>query len=323
MNEQLVTAIKELKEQKNAQILAHYYETADIQDIADEVGDSLYLAQKGRDSEAGIVLLAGVVFMAESVKILSPNKKVLVPDREASCSLVHGSPYAEYLSWRQEHPEAIAVTYINSSAEIKAISDVICTSSNAESIVASIPKERSILFGPDKNLGHYLAKKFSRPMLLWEGECEVHVMFSASELHRLRSAHPDAVVLAHPECNEGILQQADVVGSTSRLLKEVHTNPAKQFIVATEEGIFHQMRKMRPDVELIQSPVDDSCGCAHCPYMKLNTLEKIYDALRTEEPKIHLSQELLELASVSLNRMMDITDGKTVDWPESFVPPQL
>jgi quinolinate synthase len=323
MSDSLRDAITELKKHRNARILAHYYEEADIQDVADDVGDSLFLAQQGRDCDAEVILLAGVVFMAESVKILAPTKKVLVPDMEAGCSLVTSSPYKDYLAWRLEYPEAIAVTYVNSSAEVKAITDVTCTSSNAAKIIQSIPKDRTILFGPDKNLGRYLSENLNRPMLLWDGDCEVHAMFSASELHRLKSANPDAVILAHPECNDGVLSQSDVVGSTSRLLKEVQTNPAKKFIIATEEGIFHQMKKSRPDVELIQSPVDDTCGCAHCPYMKLNTMEKIYDALKNLAPEVNLSEALLERAQVSLRRMMDITEGRKVEWPTHFENPNL
>ena len=273
--------IETLKKKHNALILAHFYEDGDIQDIADHIGDSLFLAQQGQQSEAPVVLLAGVVFMAESVKILSPNKTVLAPDMNAGCSLVQHSPYEKYLEWRKQHPNGIAVTYINSSAEVKSISDVICTSSNAEKIIASIPEDRPILFGPDKNLGRYLAKKFGREMVLWQGACEVHVLFSARKLYELKLEHPDAPVIAHPECDEAVLQYADVIGSTSRLLQEVKDNPAKTFIVATEHGILHQMQKARPDATLIQAPAEGSCACNNCPYMKLNTLEKIEKALES------------------------------------------
>ena len=268
----LAKEIQELKKQKNAVILAHFYEDGDIQDIADHVGDSLFLAQMGQKSTAPVVLLAGVCFMAESVKILSPDKTVLVPDLAAGCSLVDHSPYDKYLRWRQQHPNALCMTYINSSAAVKSISDVICTSSNAEKILASIPKDREVLFGPDANLGRYLAKKFNRDMTMWPGACEVHVLFSARKLFELKKQYPDAPVIAHPECVESVLEYADVIGSTSRLLKEVEENPAKQFIVATESGIFHQMKKMRPDAELIQAPAEGSCACNECPYMKLNYL---------------------------------------------------
>lgn len=320
---QLEKEIFELKEKRNAQILAHFYEDGDIQDIADSVGDSLFLAQEGEKSRAKVILLAGVVFMAESVKILSPDKTVLVPDLEAGCSLVKGSPYKDYLKWRLDHPNAIAVTYVNSSAEVKAISDVICTSSNAVKVINAIPKNRQILFGPDKNLGRYLARTSGRDMIFWEGSCEVHVLFNAKLLSQLKTEHPDAIVVAHPECDDGVLSQADVVGSTSRLLEEVQKNPAKKFIVATEEGIFHQMKKSRPDVTILQAPIDESCGCNQCPYMKLNSLEKIRNALRDMTPEIIVKPEIAKLAKTSLDRMMAITHGQPVTWPDTFVAPQI
>lgn len=316
--ESLISDIKKLKKERQATILAHYYEDGAIQDIADHVGDSLYLAQMGQQSQSPVLLMAGVVFMAESVKLLSPTTQVLVPDLKAGCSLVDHSPFEKYLAWREKHPEAIAVTYINSSAEVKSISDVICTSSNAEKIIASIPKERPILFGPDQNLGAYLSKKLDRPMILWPGACEVHVLFSARELYLLKKEHPEALVLAHPECGEQILEQADVIGSTSRLLKEVETNPQKSFIVATEFGIFHQMKKLRPDVTLIQAPAGNHCACNECPYMKLNTLEKIRTALETLQPQIELKDSLIERARAPLVRMLAITNGESVVWPERF-----
>lgn len=318
----VVSEIQRLKKEKNAVILAHYYEDGAIQDIADHVGDSFYLAQMGQKSNADVILLAGVVFMAESVKILNPTKKVLVPDLQASCSLVKGAPFNEYLKWRQKFPNGIAVTYINSSAEVKSISDVIVTSSNAQKIVESIPKDRPVLFGPDANLGRFIAKELNRPMELWPGSCEVHILFNADRLKALIQKHPDAVVIAHPECEVGVLQYASVIGSTSRLLDEVKNNPAKKFIVATEPGIFHQMKKVRPEAELIQAPeADGTCGCNDCPYMKLNTLEKIRVALDKLSPEVSLSDKLRISASVSLNRMMDITSGKKPTWPSEFVNP--
>ncbi len=319
----LIKDILELKKSRKAEILAHFYEDGDIQDIADHVGDSLYLAQQGQKSSADVILLAGVVFMAESVKILSPNKTVLVPDLNAGCSLVSGSPYKEYLRWRLAHANHIAVTYVNSSAELKAISDVICTSSNAEKIINAIPKDRGILFGPDKNLGRYLARKSGRDMLFWEGSCEVHVLFNAQHLHNMKLEHPDAVVIAHPECEDGVLAQCDVIGSTSRLLAEVQKNPAKKFIVATEDGIFHQMRKSRPDAVLLQAPIDEACSCNQCPYMKLNTLEKIRNALRDLKPQVNVPPPLAKLAQVSLNQMMDVTQGKSVTWSSRFFEPKF
>lgn len=260
--------------------------------------------------------------MAESVKILSPEKTVLVPDLAAGCSLVDHSPYEKYLKWRLENPEHIAVTYINSSAAVKSISDVICTSSNAEKIINSIPKNRPILFGPDANLGRFLEKKLARPMTKWPGSCEVHVLFSSQKLFALKQQYPKALVIAHPECDDAVLQFADVIGSTSRLLEEVKNNKnVTEFIVATEEGIMHQMRKVRPEATLIQAPAEGSCACNQCPYMKLNTLEKIRQALQTLSPAVEVEPLTAKLAQVSLQRMMDITDGKSVKWPEKFIAP--
>jgi quinolinate synthase len=315
----LESEILELKKKHGAVILAHYYEDGEIQDIADYIGDSLYLAQVGEKVDAPVVLLAGVLFMGESVKLLSPKKTVLVPDTKAGCSLVDHSPYDKYLAWRREHPNAIAVTYVNSSAAVKSITDVCVTSSNAEKIVSAIPKDRPILFGPDRNLGRYLSKKLGREMILWPGSCEVHVLFSAKKLFELKERHPKALVLAHPECDDAVLQYADVIGSTSRLLDEVKNNKAvNEFIVATEEGIFHQMRKARPDVVLVQAPAEGSCACNQCPYMKLNTLEKIRNALRDLNPAISMDPQLAAQARVSLDRMMAITEGRPVQWPSRF-----
>lgn len=319
MSYDIAADIQRLKKEKNAVILAHYYEEGDIQDVADYVGDSFYLAKMGQQVQQDVILLAGVVFMAESVKILNPSKTVLVPDLEASCSLVKGAPYDQYLAWRRQHPDGIAVTYINSSAEVKSISDVIITSSNAQQIVESIPKDRKILFGPDQHLGRWLSKKLQRDFVLWPGACEVHVLFNAKKLYELIAQHPDAAVIAHPECDDTVLQYAHVVGSTSRLLEEVEKNPAKKFIVATETGIFHQMQKKRPDVTLIQAPVMDSgCSCNNCPYMKMNSMEKIKHALESFNPQVGMSEDLRLKAKISLDRMMDITSGKTVSWPTKF-----
>lgn len=319
MTYDIAADIQRLKKEKNAVILAHYYEDGDIQDIADYVGDSFYLAKMGQQVQQDVILLAGVVFMAESVKILNPTKKVLVPDLEASCSLVKGAPYDKYLAWRRQHPDGVAVTYINSSAEVKSISDVIITSSNAQQIVESIPKDRKILFGPDQHLGRWLSKKLNREFVLWPGACEVHVLFNAKKLYELIQQNPDAVVIAHPECDDSVLQYAQVVGSTSRLLEEVEKNPAKKFIVATETGIFHQMQKKRPDVTLIQAPVlDAGCSCNDCPYMKMNSMEKIKHALETFQPEVGLNEDLRLKAKVSLDRMMDITSNKPVSWPTQF-----
>ena len=308
-----------LKKKHRAVILAHYYEDGEIQDIADHTGDSLYLAQVGQKIDAPVVLLAGVVFMAESVKLLSPEKTVLVPDLNAGCSLVDHSPYDKYLKWREQYPDALAVTYVNSSAAVKSITDTCVTSSNAEKIIGAIPKDRRILFGPDRNLGHYLAKKLNREMILWPGSCQVHVLFSARKLFELKEQHPKALVLAHPECDDAVLQYADVIGSTSRLLSEVQNNlKVNEFIVATEDGIFHQMKKARPDVTLIQSPVEGSCACNQCPYMKMNSLEKIRHALETLSPAVDVEAKYVASARVSLERMMAITEGRPVTWPQEF-----
>lgn len=319
MSYDIAADIQRLKKEKNAVILAHYYEDGDIQDIADYVGDSFYLAKMGQQVKQDVIILAGVVFMAESVKILNPDKKVLVPEMEASCSLVKGAPYDQYLAWRRQYPDALAVTYINSSTEVKTISDVIITSSNAQQIIESIPKDRRILFGPDQHLGRWLSKKLNREFILWPGACEVHVLFNAKKLNELITQNPDAVVIAHPECDQSVLQYAQVIGSTSRLLEEVEKNPAKKFIVATETGIFHQMQKKRPDVTLIQAPVMDAgCSCNNCPYMKLNSMEKIKQALESLKPEITMTEEKRLAAKVSLDRMMAITSNKAVSWPAEF-----
>ncbi|MCS6838598.1 MAG: quinolinate synthase NadA [Bdellovibrionaceae bacterium] len=306
MSNSIIDRIRNLKEKRKAIILAHYYEEGAIQDIADFVGDSYQLALYGQKSDAPVILLAGVVFMAESVKILSPDKTVLFPDREAGCSLVASSPFEEYLAWKQSFPNPFLVTYINSSARVKAISDVIVTSSNAEKIISKVPHNKTILFGPDRNLGLYLKRQTGRPMELWPGTCEVHVLFSAQKLMKLMKEHPDARVIAHPECDEAILQLAHVVGSTSRLLAEVTRHPGRKFIVATETGIFHQMQKARPDAILIQAPNEkESCSCNDCPYMKLNTLQKIEAALMSLSPEITLPQDILTQARKPLELMME------------------
>ncbi len=308
--------IKALKKEKNAVILAHYYQEGAIQDIADYVGDSFYLAKMGQQVKEQVILLAGVVFMAESVKLLNPTKTVLVPDLNAGCSLVEEAPFAKYKAWKDQHPRGITVTYINSSTEVKSISDVIVTSSNAKQIINAIPADRPVLFGPDKNLGRYLEKETGRDFVMWDGSCQVHVLFEAQKLMELIKQHPDAVVIAHPECDDSVLMWAQVIGSTSRLLEEVEKNPAKKFIVATETGIFHEMKKRRPDAELIQAPVaDPGCACNDCPYMKLSSLEKIKIALQTLKPQVQIPEHLKEDAKIGLNRMMDITAGKPVTWP--------
>lgn len=315
-----VSEIQKLKKEKDFTILAHYYEDGAIQDIADYVGDSFYLSQMGQKISTKNILLAGVVFMAESVKILNPEKNVFVPDKNASCSLVEGAPFEKYLAWRKLHPDALCMTYINSSAEVKSISDVIITSSNAAQILESIPKDRKILFGPDQHLGKWLSKKYQREMIFWPGACEVHILFNSERLKQMTLADPDALVIAHPECEDSVLKYAQVIGSTSKLLEEVRTNTQyKKFIVATETGIFHQMKKLRPDAELIQAPVvDDQCACNDCPYMKMNSLEKIYKTMKNLSSEVQLSEELRTKAFTSLDRMMKITSGQSVQWPERF-----
>ncbi len=312
--------IQKLKSEKDVAILAHYYAEGAIQDLADYVGDSFYLAKMGQQVSQKKILLAGVVFMAESVKILNPEKTVLVPDLLAGCSLVDGAPYDKYLAWRRQHPDALCMTYINSSAEVKSISDVIITSSNAAQILESIPRERRILFGPDQHLGQWLSKKTGREMIFWPGACQVHILFNADRLKQLIAEHPDALVIAHPECDDEILKYASVIGATSKLLSEVEKNKNyKKFIVATETGIFHEMQKRRPDAELIQAPVvDQNCLCNDCPFMKMNTVEKIYHALKTFKPEVSVPEELRLKAFIALDRMMKITAGHSVTWPDLF-----
>ena len=320
MSASLVADIQRLKKEKDVALLAHYYEEGAIQDIADYIGDSFYLAKIGQTLKNKNILLAGVVFMAESVKILNPEKTVLVPDLNAGCSLVESSPFDKYLAWRRQHPEAICVTYINSSAEVKSISDVIITSSNAAKIISEIPFERKILFGPDQHLGKWLSKELKREFILWPGACQVHVLFNALRLNELIKLHPDALVIAHPECDDEVLKYASVIGSTSKLLDEVVNNKSvSKFIVATETGIFHQMQKLRPEVTLIQAPVvDENCACNDCPFMKLNSLEKIKQALETFSPSVNMTEELRLKAFISLDRMMKITSNQSVVWPDRF-----
>ena len=315
-----VAEIKKLKTEKDVAILGHYYANRDIQDLADYVGDSFYLAKLGQQVPQKNILLAGVIFMGESVKILNPEKTVLVPELEASCSLVEGAPYDKYLAWRRQYPDALCMTYINSSAEVKSISDVIITSSNAAEILESIPKDRRILFGPDQHLGKWLSKQTGREMIFWPGACQVHILFNAKRLQEIISEHPDALVIAHPECDDEILKYASVIGATSKLLNEVETNKKhKKFIVATETGIFHEMQKRRPEAELIQAPVlDENCQCNDCPFMKMNSVEKIYHALKTFKPEVTVPEELRLKAFTSLDRMMKITSKQSVTWPKTF-----
>ena len=301
----LFAEIERLKKEKNAVILAHYYQEADIQDIADFVGDSLELARAAQRTQARLIVFAGVHFMAEGAKILNPSRKVVMPDLRAGCSLSDSCPPAAFAKFRALHPNHFVVSYINCSAAIKAQSDVICTSSNAVRIVQHVPKDRPIIFAPDRNLGAYVAKQTGREILLWQGACIVHETFSERKIAELMVRHPDAELIAHPECEPNLLAKAHFIGSTSGLLKHVMESPKKEFIVATEEGILHQMRKKAPDKLLIPAPPNHECSCNECPFMKLNTLEKIYLALRDEKPEIEIPAELQQKALLPLQRMLD------------------
>ena len=302
----LEARISELKREKNAVLLAHYYQEGPIQDLADFVGDSLDLSKTARKTDARLIVFAGVRFMAETAKILNPSRKVVIPDASAGCSLEDSCPPGEFRAFREAHPDAVAITYINCSARVKALSDVICTSSNAEKIVRSIPPDRPILFAPDRHLGAWLEKKTGRKMILWPGTCIVHEQFSERELVRLKVRHPEAKVAAHPECPESILKHADHVGSTKSILKFVTEDPAPEFLVATEPGILHQMEKSAPGKRFIPLPAD-TCACNLCPFMKKNTLEKVYWALRDETPEITIPEDVRAGAERSLRRMLELS----------------
>lgn len=307
----LFEAIDDLRKERNAVILAHYYQDPDIQDIADHLGDSLDLAKKARDTDADVILFCGVHFMAETAKILNPTKTVLLPDLDAGCSLADACPPEELRAWKERHPDHLVVMYINCSAATKAESDIICTSSNAHRIIESIPADRPVLFGPDKNLGAFLAKQNNREMDLWPGTCMVHETFSAQKIAALKARHPDAKFIAHPECEDHVLLLADYVGSTSKLLAFTQQDDGKKYIVGTETGILHTMKKHAPDKELIAVPFEDrsaACtGCNQCPHMKLNTLEKIYLALRDMQPQLEMDEELRRRARIPLDRMLELS----------------
>jgi len=302
----LESAILRMKEEKNAVLLAHYYQEAEIQDLADFVGDSLDLSKTAQKTDARLILFAGVRFMAETAKILNPTRKVVVPDMAAGCSLEDSCPPDQFRAFREAHPGAVSITYINCSARVKALSDIICTSSNAEKIVRSIPADREILFAPDRHLGAWLEKKTGRRMILWPGTCIVHEQFSERELVRLKVRHPRARVAAHPECPEAILKHADHVGSTKSILKFVAEDPAPEFLVATEPGILHQMEKASPGKKFIPLPTD-TCACNLCPFMKKNTVEKVYLALRDEVPEITIPEDVRVAAEKSLQRMLELS----------------
>lgn len=303
----LFEEIRYLRQQKNAVILAHYYQDADIQDIADYIGDSLGLAQEAQKSKADIILFAGVHFMAETAKILNPTKKVLIPDLKAGCSLADSCPPEKFSEFKQQHPNHIVITYINCTAEIKELSDIICTSSNAVQIIESLPKDQKIIFAPDKNLGAYINKKTGRNMVLWDGACMVHEIFSLEKIIKLKIQNPKAQLIAHPECEAVILEKADFIGSTTALLNYSKKSDCKEFIVATETGILHQMQKASPDKTFIPAPPNNSCACNDCPYMKLNTLEKIYIALKYEQPELLMSESLINNAKKPILRMLELS----------------
>ncbi len=309
-NINLIDEINRLRKEKNVVILAHYYQVPEIQDIADFVGDSLALAQAAAKTDADMILFAGVHFMAETAKILNPDKKVLLPDLLAGCSLAESAPREKFEEFKKKHPNHLVVSYVNTSADIKALTDIVCTSSNAEKIIASIPKDQPIIFAPDKNLGAYLNKKTGRNMVLWDGACEVHEEFSVDKIMELKKEYPEAKIIAHPESRESVLNIADYIGSTSGLLNYVKTNDAPAFIIATEAGILHKMKQEAPDKILIPAPPltdDTSCACAECPYMKRNTLEKIYLALKYELPEVQVEEELRKKALIPIQRMLELS----------------
>jgi quinolinate synthase len=303
----LFAEIERLKKEKNAVVLAHYYQEPDIQDIADYIGDSLGLAQQAEKTNAEMIVFAGVHFMAETAKILNPAKKVVIPDLKAGCSLSDSCPPALFKKFKEQHPDHIVVSYINCSAGIKALSDVIVTSSNAKIIVESFPKEQKIIFAPDKNLGGYINKVTGRNMLLWNGACMVHEIFSLQKITQLKERHPRAKLIAHPECEDPILRLADYIGSTTGLLKYTQTDDASEYIVATETGILHQMMKANPLKTFIPAPPDNSCACNDCPHMKRNTLEKIYLCMEYETPEIIMEEDLRLAALAPIKRMLEIS----------------
>jgi quinolinate synthase len=304
----LEEAILRLKKERNAIVLAHYYQDGDIQDVADYLGDSLQLAQAAKAAKADVICFAGVHFMAETAKILNPDRIVVIPDLEAGCSLADGCPADRYRRWRAQHPGAVGVTYINCSAAVKAESDYICTSSNVEKIVRAIPEDRTILFAPDRNLGRHVEKVTGRKMILWPGSCLVHETFSERKIVALMERHQDAEVIAHPECEEAILRHAKFIGSTTALLKYAVGSDKKSFIVATEPGILHQMQKQAPDKEFIPAPPQrESCACNECPHMKRNSLEKVYLALRDLTPRIEMTEALRERARLPIERMLALS----------------
>src|SRR6201995_1883861 len=303
----LFLEIGKLKKEKNAIILAHYYQEADIQDVADFLGDSLGLAQKAEKTTADLIVFAGVHFMAETAKILNPKKKVVLPDLKAGCSLADSAPANEFKAFKDQHPGHIVISYINCTAEIKAMSDIICTSSNAEKIIDSVPKDQPIIFAPDRNLGAYLMKKTGRDMVLWDGACMVHEIFSLEKITKPKIRHPNAKVIAHPECEDPILRQADFIGSTTGLLNYTKKDSSMEYIVATETGILHQMQLASPKKTFIPAPPTNNCACNDCPHMKLNTLEKLYLCMEYEQPELIMDPTLMVTARKPIERMLEIS----------------
>lgn len=304
----LVEEIQKLKKEKNAIILAHYYQESEIQDVADYIGDSLGLSQKAASTDADLIVFAGVHFMAETAKMLNPHKKVVLPDLKAGCSLADSCPAPIFAKFKEKYPDHIVVSYINCTAELKTLTDICCTSSNAEAIINSIPKDKGIIFAPDKNLGAYLIKKTGRDMVLWDGACMVHEIFSQEKITKLKQRHPDAKFIAHPECEEPILKMADFIGSTSQMLKFTQTDPSTTFIVGTEAGIIHQMEIASPTKTFIPAPPENNCACNECPYMRLNSLEKLYLCLKYELPEIILEDWIVEKGRKCIDVMLDISE---------------
>ena len=303
----LFEEIQRLKEEKNAIILAHYYQEPDIQDIADYIGDSLGLSQEAANTDADIIVFAGVHFMAETAKMLSPNKKVLLPDLKAGCSLADSCPAPLFREFKKKYPDHVVVSYVNTTAEMKTLTDICCTSTNAVHIIDSIPKEKEIIFAPDINLGRYLVKKTGRDMVLWNGSCMVHEIFSHEKITKLMMRHPDAKFIAHPECEEHILEKADFIGSTTGLLRYTQNSDATEFIVATESGIIHQMEKASPHKVFIPAPPNNTCACNECPHMRRNTLEKLYLCMKYEQPEITLPEWVIKEGIASIDRMLEIS----------------
>lgn len=303
----LFTAVEELKKELNAVVLAHYYQEGDIQDVADYLGDSLGLSQQAAKTDADVIVFAGVHFMAETAKILNPDKLVLLPDLEAGCSLAESCPPQEFAKFKEKYPDHLVVSYINCTAEIKAMSDIICTSSNAVKIINQIPENQGIIFAPDRNLGRYVMQQTGRDLVLWQGSCIVHETFSEKAIVQLKTTHPQAEIIAHPECEEPVLRHANYVGSTTALLKYCQDTSQQEFIVATEPGIIHQMQKVAPEKTFIPAPAMNNCACNECPYMRLNTLEKLYLAMKHRQPEVYLPEDIRVAALKPIQKMLEMS----------------